>query len=89
MKVAIVGAGFAGGIHAQAWAGIAGVDVLVVDSGSTDDTLRLWDPRSAEQVLALPIGESIWALAWSPDGERLGVVTLARKIRLLAARRPG
>ena len=76
--------------HTQAVDAVAfSPDGLRLASGGGDDTLRLWDPRSAEQVLALPIGESIWALAWSPDGERLGVVTLARKIRLLAARRPG
>ncbi|MFN8186065.1 MAG: Gfo/Idh/MocA family oxidoreductase [Gaiellales bacterium] len=32
MRVAVVGAGFAGGIHAQAWAGLDGVDVVVADA---------------------------------------------------------
>ncbi len=31
MRVAVVGAGFAGGIHAQAWAALDGVELLVVD----------------------------------------------------------
>ena len=31
MRAAVVGAGFAGGIHAQAWAGVAGTELLVVD----------------------------------------------------------
>lgn len=54
-------------------------------SGGGDDTLRLWDPRSGDQVLALPIGAPVWALAWSPDGDRLGLVVLDRSIRLLSA----
>jgi UDP-N-acetylglucosamine 3-dehydrogenase len=46
MRVAVLGAGFAGGIHAQAWSGIPGADLALVVDADEDRARRLaerWD----------------------------------------------
>ena len=40
-------------------------------TGSSDNTLRLWDWRSCANVLSLPFAAAVYELAWSPDGARL------------------
>jgi len=47
-----------------------GGDLVV--SGSTDETLRVWDPDSGESLLTID-GANLgaWAVAVSPDGERV------------------
>ena len=49
---------------------VAGGDLVV--SGSTDETLRVWDPASGESLLTIGGAKlGAWALAVSPDGERV------------------
>ena len=46
MKVAVLGAGFAGGIHAQAWSGIPGAELALVVDADEDRARGLaerWD----------------------------------------------
>ncbi len=46
---------------------------LIASTGFTDETLRLWDPRSGEclQVLKTERSESFISVAFSPDGTHL------------------
>jgi WD40 repeat protein/serine/threonine protein kinase len=44
----------------------------LVAGGSIDPTIRIWDPESGLEVLALRgHSDAIWGLAFSPDGRRL------------------
>ena len=42
-------------------------------SGSYDQTLRLWDPRTGEHKAVLQYSDSVTSVAFSPDGKILAV----------------
>jgi WD40 repeat protein/serine/threonine protein kinase len=44
----------------------------LASSGEVDMSVRLWDPESGQEVLALHEGQ-VWCVAFSPDGQRLAV----------------
>jgi predicted dehydrogenase len=52
MNVAVVGAGFAGGIHAQAWTGAGAADLLVVDAdaGRAEAVVERWGGRPSTRL---------------------------------------
>jgi len=53
VKVAVLGAGFAGGIHAQAWSGLPGAEVAVVADADEDRARSLaerWDAAAATSL---------------------------------------
>jgi predicted dehydrogenase len=52
MNVAVVGAGFAGGIHAQAWTGAGVTDLIVVDAdaGRAEAVAERWGGRASTRV---------------------------------------
>jgi hypothetical protein len=44
-------------------------------SGSKDETIRIWDATTGIEVERLPIGGSVWGLAFSPDGKTLAIAS--------------
>lgn len=54
-------------------------------TGGWDNNIHLWDPATGSRLLKLPFAESIWEIAWSPDGKRLLAIPLDGTIRVLEA----
>jgi WD40 repeat protein len=40
-------------------------------TGSGDNTVKVWDAASGEELLTLRHGSAVWSVAFSPDGRRL------------------
>ncbi|HEX9189778.1 MAG TPA: WD40 repeat domain-containing protein, partial [Vicinamibacteria bacterium] len=59
-------------------------------TGGSDNTLRLWDPRTCANVLTRTFGSTVYDLAWSPDGRQILAAPLEQTIvRLDAPTDPG
>lgn len=45
----------------------------VVATGSHDGTVRIWDYSTGARIAIIPIGEKVWSVAFSPNGNTLYV----------------
>ena len=52
-------------------------------SGSLDKTLRLWNTRTYEPLINIPLGTVVYGVAFSPDGTRLAAACADNTIRLI------
>jgi WD40 repeat protein len=52
-------------------------------SGAKDNTVRLWNTRTHEQLDSINVGSSVFGLAFSPDGTRLAAGCRDNSIRLI------
>jgi WD40 repeat protein len=48
-----------------------------------DDHVHVWDPANGAHLLKIPLAESPYDLAWTPDGKRLLVLPLDGTLRVL------
>lgn len=48
-----------------------------------DDQVHVWDPATGAHLLKVPLAESPYDLAWTPDGQRLLVLPLDGTLRVL------
>lgn len=58
-------------VQAVAWS----PDGSQIASGGWDNTLRLWDVNSGEQIGIIEINDQFLAVAWSPTGEQIMATT--------------
>ncbi|KAJ5708179.1 hypothetical protein N7488_007980 [Penicillium malachiteum] len=60
--------GHSSSVYSIAWS----PDGSRLASGSSDNTVRVWDPTTGQSVSTLEgHGSSVYSIAWSPDGSRL------------------
>jgi WD40 repeat protein len=52
-------------------------------SCSHDKTIRLWDVQTHEPLAVIPVGSSVYGVAFSPDGARLAASCRDNSIRLI------
>ncbi|HEV3443115.1 MAG TPA: WD40 repeat domain-containing protein [Gemmataceae bacterium] len=52
-------------------------------SGSSDKTIRLWDAPTHEQLAVIPLGSSVYSVAFRPDGTRLAAGCADNTVRLI------
>ena len=57
-------------------------DRLILATGSSDETVKTWDVASGECLQDISVGDSVFSLAWSPDGKRLASGSKAGRIHL-------
>ncbi|MGF1538102.1 MAG: BTAD domain-containing putative transcriptional regulator, partial [Elainellaceae cyanobacterium] len=54
---------------ALAWQPLGDADLLA--TGSADGTIRIWNAASGKCQQTISVGDSVFCVAWSPDGQRL------------------
>ncbi len=58
-------------------------DGELLASGGDDDVVRIWDPATGKEVIALPgSGKGTMAVAFSPDGARLFTAGVDKRLRI-------
>ncbi|MFM6912243.1 MAG: protein kinase domain-containing protein, partial [Dolichospermum sp.] len=58
-------------------------DGQTLASGSSDNTIKLWNPRTGELLQTLSgLSNSVWSLAYSPDGQTLASGSYHKTIKL-------
>lgn len=57
-------------------------------TGGIDGFLRIWDPQGGEELLAIPVGGTIWSIAVSPDGKSVAASDHYGDIRIWESERP-
>ncbi|MEO0409268.1 MAG: NACHT domain-containing protein, partial [Cyanobacteria bacterium P01_A01_bin.135] len=66
---------------ALAWQPVAEGPGLLA-TGSSDETIKIWDVASGECLRDISVGDSVFAIAWSPDGQTLASGSKAGGIQL-------
>jgi WD40 repeat protein len=57
-------------------------------TGGRDETLRVWDSESGEELLVIPTGTDIWGIAVGADGKKVATSGGDGIIRLWESERP-
>lgn len=55
----------------------------VLASGSSDNTVRLWDPQSGEEVLRIPFQNQVYDVRFTPNAKALAVAPMNGTVQFL------
>jgi WD40 repeat protein len=59
-------------------------DGKTLASGSDDNTARLWNVATHQEIASFPMGSPVRMVRFSPDGKTLAIITRQGKLQLFS-----